>query len=181
MSKMKRREFLVGGATAAVGLTLFSKNIRATLAAARQSGKPVLTANSLNALVKSNPPHTDKGQQIFAEAARDLDGFLDSHFHLTEEQRRELATISAEDRKKLSDVLERARAEKKPIKVTIASRRVGVTDRRMSHALNPEALKSTTISIGVTAFGSFFGIKITKETSDDKNTNSNSNSNKNPS
>lgn len=182
MSNMKRREFLVGGATAAFGLTLFSKQIRAAVAAARQTGKPMLTEKNLNAFLKSNQPHTEKGQQVFADATRDLDGFLENRFSLTEEQRRELATISAADRKKLIDTIERARAEKKPINVTIARRTLPVRGSRMAHArVVPEPLRTTTISIGVTAFGSFFGIKITKETTDDKNTNGNGNGNKNPS
>jgi hypothetical protein len=173
MSKMKRREFLAVGATAAVGLSLFNKNVRAALAAARQAGKPMLTERNLNSFVKANPPHTQKGQEVFAEAASNLDGFVEKYFHLTDEQRRELATISPEDRKKLTDTIEQARKEKKPIKFSIVSRTVGKS--RLAHAPYPVPMKSTTISIGVTAFGSFFGVKFTKETTDDKNTNGNTN------
>lgn len=172
---MKRREFLVGGATAVVGLTCLSKNLRAALAQARLSGKPLLTEGNLNELIKSNPLSTPKGQQVFAEAGSNLEAFTARHFYLTEEQRRELATISAEDRRKLAAAIEQARKEGKQLKVRIISSRASLDRHDFSAADHAIPLKTTTIHIGIEVFGKEIGITFTKETKDD---NKNGNSNK---
>lgn len=179
MSKMKRREFLVGGATGVAGLVFFNKTLRAAVAAARQANKPLLTERSLNAFTKSNSLRTAKGQRVFAEATNNLDAFIETHFHLTDEQRSELATISAEDRQKLIDAIQQAREKKLGLTVKIVGRRLGISspkagigNRRMSH---PVPLKTTTLSIGIRAFGQYIGITITKETKDDGNKNGNGN------
>jgi hypothetical protein len=164
---MKRREFLVGGATAVVGLTCLSRNLRAALAQARLSGKPLLTEGNLNEFIKSNPLSTPKGQQVFAEAGSRLEAFATRHFYLTEEQRRELATISAEDRRKLAGAIEQARKEGKQLKVRIVSGRASLDRQRFSEADHSMPLKTTTIHIGIEIFGKDIGITFSKETKDD--------------
>src|SRR5207244_11347549 len=88
MSKRKRREVIAGGAMAAIGLTCLSKGIRTALAAAQRTGKPLLTEKNLNAFIKANSLRTRKGQDVSAEAIRDLNGFIRNNFHLTEAQGR---------------------------------------------------------------------------------------------
>lgn len=167
MSKMKRREFLIGGATAAAGLTLFNRNLRAAVAAARQSGKPMLTEGSLNSFISANPVNTPKGHQVLTEAGANLEAFAEKHFTLTAEQRRELATISPEDRKKLADAIEQARSENKLLKVRIVNSRASLEKQRFSEADHSLPMKTTTISIGISIFGKEVGITFTKETKDD--------------
>src|SRR6266705_3448916 len=119
MSKLKRREFIAGGATAAIGLTCLSKGIRTALAAAQRTGKPLLTEKNLNAFIKANSLRTRKGQGVSAEAIRDLNGFIRNNFHLTEAQGRELASLSAEDKSKLRDAIKDIREKKGSISVRI--------------------------------------------------------------
>ena len=139
MSKMKRREFIVGGATAAVGLTCLSKGIRAALAAAQKAGKPLLTEKSLNAYIKGNSLRTQRGQSLGAEAIRDLNGFIQGRFHLTEAQSRELASLSAEDKSKLTDAIKDMREKKGSISVRIvpAGRSSQEQDLREAHHAVP--------------------------------------------
>jgi hypothetical protein len=142
MSKMKRREFIVGGATAAVGLTCLSKGIREAIAAAQRTGKPLLTENNLNAFIKANPLRLRKGQDVSAEAIRDLNGFIQRRFHLTEAQSRELASLSAEDKSKLTDAIKDMRAKKGSISVRIVPAGSGAEqDLREAHHAVPNPLK----------------------------------------
>ncbi len=171
MSKMKRREFLVVGATAAVGLTCLSKNLKAALKEAQLSGKPLLTEANINALIQANPLSTPKGQQIFAEAGSNLTTFAARHFYLTAEQRSELGTISAEDRRKLAEAIERARSEGKQLKVRIVTARASLETRHYSEADHSMPNSKTIIHIGFEIFGKDIGVTFTKEKTDDKNSN----------
>ena len=169
MSKMKRREFLFVGATAAVGLTCLGKNLKAALAEARLAGKPLLTEANLNAFITANPLSTPKGQQVFAEAGSNLEAFAVRHFYLTPEQRRELATISAEDRRKLAGAIEQARREGKQLRVRItSSSRASLDSQSYSEADHSMPLSKIVIHIGVEIFGKDIGVTFTKEKDDDK-------------
>src|SRR5207245_8723788 len=142
MSKLKRREFIAGGATAAIGLTCLSKGIRTALAAAQRTGKPLLTEKNLNAFIKANSLRTRKGQDVSAEAIRDLNGFIRNNFHLTEAQGRELASLSAEDKSKLRDAIKDMREKKGSISVRIVSAGGGEgQELREAHHAVPNPLK----------------------------------------
>jgi hypothetical protein len=167
MSKLKRREFLVGGATAVVGLTLFSKNVRATLSAAQQAGKPLLTEKSLNTFIKANSLRTQKGQSLSAEAARDINGFIQEHFYLTEAQRTELAALSAEDQREIADAIQKAREKKGRISVRITPLRASNAGSRQfaTEANHPMPMRIKIVATGGydSASGGWYGtITVTK-------------------
>lgn len=168
MSKMKRREFLVVSGAAAVGLTCLGTNLKAALAAARLAGKPLLTEANINAFIQANPLSTPKGQQVFAGAASNLSAFATKHFYLTAEQSSELATISAGDRRKLADAIERARNEGMQLKVRIVNNVASLGTERYTEADHSMPLSKIIIHIGIEIFGKDVGVTFTKEKSDDK-------------
>lgn len=148
MSKLKRREFLVGGATAIVGLTYF-KDIKAALAAARRSGKPLLTEKSLNDFIRANPLSKPKGQRLGAEAARDPVSFINKYFSLTKAQAKELASLDEADKTKLKDAIQEARAQKGKITASIISPRAS-NDRQSIFAAEANHLVPMKIKIDIT-------------------------------
>lgn len=164
---MKRREFLVVSGAAAVGLTCLGTNLKAALAAARLAGKPLLTEANINAFIEAHPMSAPKGQAVFSEAATNLGAFVNKYFYITAEQRSELATISAADRKKLAQAIERARKEGMQLKVRIVNNAASLDQRHYSEADHSMPLSKIVIHIGVEIFGKDVGVTFTKEKSDD--------------
>jgi predicted sulfurtransferase len=134
MSKVKRREFIVGGAAAVVGLTCLSKDLRAALAQAERMGKPLLTEKNLNGFIKANSLQRQKGQILSSDAVRDLDGFVQKHFYLTEAQRREFASLSVEDKKRITNAIDEARAKKGQVTARFVSARASNANLRLREA-----------------------------------------------
>lgn len=161
MTKLKRREFIVGGAGAVAGLTVFSQ-LRATLAAARSTGKPLLTESNLNAFARANPLTTTKGQSVSADAARNLESFISEHFTVTDEQRSELATISRADRQKIADIIQQARSKRGLMRIRIVDETASVGRKQPSSAHHAVPV-ARTITIGTEVAGNTFSVSAIKK------------------
>ena len=97
-SQIRRRDFLKGSTMAAVvGVSCLSLDLRAALAQARATGKPLFTENNVNRLIRANPWKSRSGQLLAHEAEQDVKSFIRNHFYLTAEQEQELASVSAEE------------------------------------------------------------------------------------
>lgn len=93
--KIDRREFMKSGATGAiVGLSALRLGLREARAEAAQTGKPVLTDRSLNALFAKGGSKTSA---LAAEAKRDVRSFVKSRYTLTRAQEQQLESLSQEE------------------------------------------------------------------------------------
>ena len=75
-----------------VGVPCLAIGLRAAVAEAAASGKPVLTQQSFNALVRRRS-HADGGRAVAGEMGRDFRGFVRANFTLTPIQERRLDAI----------------------------------------------------------------------------------------
>jgi hypothetical protein len=92
-----RRDFLKTGLAAVIAGTSYFTfgGLREILAAAKKAGKPLLSAEGVNALVPSEP--NDQYLELVKEALNDPLGFLKKNFYFTKIQDESLATVKAGD------------------------------------------------------------------------------------
>jgi hypothetical protein len=126
--KIARRDFLKNSATATLvaGVSL-SIDLRTAVAHARSEGKPLLTQNNLNRLIRANPTKSKSGQQLGREALQDLPGFIRGHFSLTAPQHEELASLTQEQLQQLYETLSKVIQQRGEILIKI------LRDARVSH------------------------------------------------
>ena len=119
------RRFFATGAALGCFATMSAAAFAQVSAAARRSGRPLLTAASLNAAIPGpNDPHHS---EVLLEAAQDLRVFLRARFTLTASQEAEIASISAGQMQALQRGLRTAAAEHRAVSVTIVTSGVGNT------------------------------------------------------
>lgn len=99
---LTRRDFVKTGlATALVGAGCLSFGLKEALAQAKETGKPLLTPESLNKLFANG-----KANKVLAgEAIPDIKAFIRRRFTLTSQQNQVLDKFSMTDLTKLQDVL----------------------------------------------------------------------------
>jgi hypothetical protein len=155
-TKLARRQFLKDGslATATIGLGFFSFGAwRTALAQARQTGKPLLTEQNLNALI---PKDSAAFKRFAGEVKRDLPGFLRGRFTLTAAQESELATLTQADRELIKKAI--AVAEEDGALLTVSIRRAersslrpsgpsGLALTSFTHAPPPTLAKKVVIKV----------------------------------
>jgi len=156
------RRLFVAGAALGCFATMSAAAFAQVRAAARQSGRPLLTAASLNAAI---PRPTDpRHGEFLLEAARDLRAFLRARFTLTESQELEIASFSQGEISALQQALRTAAAEHRPVSVTIVTdgvgdSGVGASDARQCAAQSARGAclsKSVCVSTGQGAVVSIF-------------------------
>jgi len=116
MTAIDRRRLVAGGAAGCLAL-MTSGELAQARAAAQLSGKPILTAESLNAAIP--PPGSARHRTVLLEAARDPRSYLRAHFTLTPAQEAEIASISQGDLGALQTALRSAAAGGQPVSVAI--------------------------------------------------------------
>ena len=94
---------------AIVGVPCLAVGLRAALAEAATSGKPVLTEASFNALVQERS-RSDHGRAVASEMGRDFRGFVRSHFTLTPVQEQRVAAIPSSALSELQSAFARVSA-----------------------------------------------------------------------
>ena len=157
-SKIRRRDFLKTSA-AAVGVSCLRLDLRKALAQAKRVGKPLLTENNLNRLIRANPATSRSGQELGREAIQDLKSLIRNHFSLTPEQEEELQSLTPEDSNRIAQTISNVLKQRGTIVVNI------VRNIRASNATGSDAfikagfaepLKSISIDIGCSGdHGSF--------------------------
>ena len=115
-SPIHRRLFVAGAALGCFA-TMSAAALAQVRAAARQSGRPLLTAASLNAAIPT--PTDPRHSEVLLEAARDLRAFLHARFTLTEMQEAEIGSFTPTEMSGLQAVLRTAAAEHRRVSVTI--------------------------------------------------------------
>jgi hypothetical protein len=113
--KVSRREFVRSGLSAALIGTCLSQGLEEAMAAARQTGKPLLTEKSLNRLFANAV--TNKA--LAAEAAQDVKGFLHKRFTLAELQTKQIALIPRSKIHELQEALRSVAVDGGKITTTI--------------------------------------------------------------
>lgn len=116
MTAVNRRSLVAGGAAGCLAL-MTSGELAQARAAAQQSGKPILTTESLNAAIP--PPNSPRHRTVLLEAARDPRAYLRAHFTLTPAQEAEIASISQGHLDALQASLRSAAASRQPVNVAI--------------------------------------------------------------
>ncbi|MBS1807335.1 MAG: hypothetical protein JST84_03980 [Acidobacteria bacterium] len=120
--KVNRREFVKGGVTtAAIGMSCLKFGLKEALAAARDTGKPILTERNLNSFITKNAANI---QALAAEAKRDLKGFISNRFTLTPAQETFLDSISKEDIEKLNKGLKMIEEKGGTVKIRFIERTI---------------------------------------------------------
>ena len=118
--KIDRRGFMISSASGAiVGLSCLSIGLKEALAQARQTGKPLLTEESLNNLftVGGSNERSMVAARI-VEAKQDVKGFIRSRFTLTPAQEAKLESLSAEQLETIRRLLESAEKTGTTLKVS---------------------------------------------------------------
>ncbi len=100
-TKLSRRGFVAAGLSAIAAVGCLSVGLKEALAQSRQTGKPVLTADSINELFADE--RTNKA--LGAEAARDIRKFVRDHFTLTKVQAQRLDGLSKANTRQLNDAM----------------------------------------------------------------------------
>ncbi|HZS44940.1 MAG TPA: twin-arginine translocation signal domain-containing protein [Blastocatellia bacterium] len=127
--EVNRRDFLKTGAGAAAALTCFtSVGLRKALAQARAEGKPLLTENNVNLHISEASPQILV--QRAAEFKRDGKSYLIKYFHATDEQKREIMSMTPEELRMINEAVQKCAAEHKPIKIKIIPHPGGPVERR---------------------------------------------------
>lgn len=113
---LNRRQFLKQTAGIAVVAGLFSPYLLPeALAAARKSGKPLLTPQDFERSIPQ--PGTPEFHQHIAAAKQNLRAYFEQNFYLTQQQRDAIDGLSAADREKLNQALDTA--EKRKLKIRV--------------------------------------------------------------
>jgi len=124
-----RRDFLKAGAGAAAALGCSTAvGLRKALAQAKTAGKPLLTESNVNQHISEFTPQVLRQRAV--EFQRDGRGYLIKYFHATDEQKREITSMTSEELKLISDAVQRATKENKPIKINIIPHPGGPVERR---------------------------------------------------
>jgi hypothetical protein len=158
-TQLARRQFLKDGSltTATIGLGIFNFGAwRTALAQSRQTGKPVLTEQNLNALI---PKDRVAFKRFAGEATRDLPGFLRSHFTLSVVQEREIASLTQADRGLIKKAITVAEEEGALLTVSISR-----TERASFRPSEPSGLARASFTTAtLRAVAKKVVIKVTKE------------------
>jgi hypothetical protein len=101
-----RRRFLKTGAAVAAGATCLGMGLREALAQAKKAGKPLLTEANINDHIR-RWTKDDIGRHC-GHAKRNLEEYLDRHFHVTEAEKETIASMTKRDRDELNKGLEHA-------------------------------------------------------------------------
>jgi hypothetical protein len=108
--ELSRRELLgkaLTGAAVVAGYSCFG--LKDAVAQFRKAGKPVFSVAALNELFGDTPNAQYK--QLLAEAARDPQGFVRSHFTLTAAQEKDLNGLTPQDLGKIREAAGTAQRE----------------------------------------------------------------------
>lgn len=121
-TELARRAFLKDSAlaTAAIGVGYFSFGAwRKAFAQAKKTGKLVLTEQNLNSIIPKDPSVL---KRFSVGARRDVRLFVRSRFSLTEEQEREIESLTAADQKQVVKALDIAEKKRVPLSVRITGK-----------------------------------------------------------
>ena len=123
--QLDRRSFVTQSAGLVAGFGWLGsagslEGLRAALAAAMPSQKPVLTQESFNAFL-AEAGAADRGEAIAREAAADPRAFLEKHFTVEGNCERLVSTLSREDTAKITEAMQEGFAAHSEVKVDVAS------------------------------------------------------------
>lgn len=111
------RRWVIAAGSAACFAGISRDAVAQVIRRAAASGLPVLTEASLNAMIPL--PGEPNYAELIGEAARDIRSFLRAHFTLTEQQEKEIASISDGSRRLAGELLRRSAAGRWRLRVRI--------------------------------------------------------------